>query len=281
MNRTLPPPRQPRRRLQLAVGALALILGACATPSPPEKKEKFWRAEQVATTQQAEVVLENSKTNRPAHLKREWLQRIVVIKKRIEEAAGISTQFLFSEGDFPNAFAWIDQENQNMVSFNLPMLEFLQGDEHSFAFVYGHEVGHNVKRHTITRNQLGAGVFVLKELAGFGLSALGIPLGGLISDTGFNLVTRKFDRDQEREADDLGVEYMVKAGFDPTGAVRFQEKLTTSTGSGWLNFLSTHPSGEERIARLKFLAAQYQAGAPRPPRSPPPPPPPPPPRPPG
>jgi predicted Zn-dependent protease len=57
-------------------------------------------------------------------------------------------------------------------------------------------------------------------------------LGVRAGKIGATLVSRKFNRDQEREADDVGFQYMVAAGFDPTGAVRFAETANRMGASG-------------------------------------------------
>jgi predicted Zn-dependent protease len=56
-----------------------------------------------------------------------------------------------------------------------------------------------------------------------------------------------------READAVGVGYAMSAGYDPYGAVRIHEKLLQASGGSLLPFLSSHPSGEERIENLKAI----------------------------
>jgi hypothetical protein len=66
------------------------------------------------------------------------------------------------------------------------------------------------------------------------------------------VVSSAYSRDEEREADRLGVDWMAAAGFDPEGALRLHERLLQSGGRGIpIPFLQTHPAGEERIARIR------------------------------
>jgi len=67
-------------------------------------------------------------------------------------------------------------------------------------------------------------------------------------------VTTGFSREAERDADYLGAIWAVEAGYDPVGAVTLQENLLKSSGSNPLPFLSTHPSGPERIRTLQSLS---------------------------
>src|SRR5438445_5921460 len=82
--------------------------------------------------------------------------------------------------------------------------------------------------------------------------------GGLASEaTDFtaDLLSKKFSRDQEREADELGVTRMLAAGYNPQGAVRMHRHLLEAE-AGPTSFLSSHPGGEERMAKLEAFIAQ-------------------------
>lgn len=69
------------------------------------------------------------------------------------------------------------------------------------------------------------------------------------------LVARQFDRDQEREADDLGFRYMTQAGFNPSGAVRIADKFQKMGGSEGGSFFSSHPGWDERADRFRAMIA--------------------------
>jgi predicted Zn-dependent protease len=83
----------------------------------------------------------------------------------------------------------------------------------------------------------------------------GIPAAGLITGLGADMIDSTFSRDDEREADAFGVEYMLATGFDPEAAVRLHERMLKLPGGVRVPFLSTHPSSEERIDNLKKLIA--------------------------
>src|ERR1043166_2144754 len=78
------------------------------------------------------------------------------------------------------------------------------------------------------------------------------------------LLKQKYSRDFEREADDVGWNYLVQAKIDPRGMLDFFQKLKAEeanlpagSGPGW-DLLSTHPSSEERIRRLKKLHPEFK-----------------------
>ncbi len=131
-------------------------------------------------------------------------------------------------------------------------------NEAQLAYVLGHELGHYLRRHTVqrfrdVRSKADFLAFFSLFAAAAGHGYLG-PLANLIA-----LVSvYKFSRDQEREADELGFELMVKAGYDPREAPRIWEALVKEREAAEdpdrFIFFSTHPSTEERIETLKELA---------------------------
>ncbi|MBL8763204.1 MAG: M48 family metalloprotease [Phycisphaerae bacterium] len=128
-------------------------------------------------------------------------------------------------------------------------------NEAQLAAVVGHEIGHVTARHTNER---------------MGQSTIAVGLGTLLGaaagaeDAGSQvgqLVSLSFSRDQEIEADRLGMRYMEKLKYNPVGAIQVQEILlkasTEGGGSRPPEILSTHPPSEKRIAELKNRMAKY------------------------
>jgi beta-barrel assembly-enhancing protease len=131
------------------------------------------------------------------------------------------------------------------------------------AAVMGHEIQHAVMRHGLRGMLQSAGVRVLFMVI-LGGASDGIQiLGGYAGKLG----QLKFGRDQERQADELGVALMARSGYDPQGAVDFFGRLADSkgdTGSGVdraAAMVSTHPASSERQDRLRALAAELGTGA--------------------
>ena len=114
-----------------------------------------------------------------------------------------------------------------------------------------HEMAHVAKRH-ITRALLGAiGVGgVVQLLLG---DASGI-IAVLMSQSEF-LLRQSFSRGNEQEADDVGMKYLLASNVDPRGMVRFFERILGENKGQeklekYVQWISTHPSTQERIARL-------------------------------
>ena len=135
----------------------------------------------------------------------------------------------------------------------------LTQDEASLAIVVGHEIAHAVAKHSAeqlskqTRQQYAAqiGGSVLSSVA----SAKGLgnyaQLLDLVAQTGFNFANLKYSRDNETEADRLGLIFAAMAGYDPQVAIPFWQRMAASSTSTTSELLSDHPSDEKRIAELQ------------------------------
>lgn len=131
----------------------------------------------------------------------------------------------------------------------------LMSSEAELAVVLGHELGHVNARHSVAK---------MSQLM---LAQFGLAVGNAISETfakitgaasiGIQLLFLKFSRDDEREADALGVEYSRKGGYNPTEMISFfgsLEKLGDLSGGQSLpGFLSTHPLTSERVQNTKDM----------------------------
>lgn len=149
----------------------------------------------------------------------------------------------------------------------------LCNDEAEMAGVLGHEVGHVAAMHSqrrqkaATRNAIGGALLQILTGAVLGDSAL----GGLLQKgigTGSQLLTLKFSRGQEYEADDLGIRYLGRAGYDPRAlsdmlaSLAAQSALdarTAGQSSSVPEWASTHPDPASRVSRA--LSGARQSGA--------------------
>jgi predicted Zn-dependent protease len=133
------------------------------------------------------------------------------------------------------------------------------GSEAELAGVMGHEIGHVTARHSvrqITREQLAQ--------LGLGVGSVLSPTFGQlgnVAQSGLGVLFLRFSRDDEREADRLGVEYAARAAYDPRQVSNFFDVLgrlsaanDRETIPGWL---STHPDPPQRVEATRMLADQW------------------------
>ena len=141
-------------------------------------------------------------------------------------------------------------------------------NEAQLAALLGHELGHVNARHTAQQMSKGAitqvfvgGLSVLAGVAGGGLGQVAAQLGTI----GAGALLASYSRDNEREADALGMEYMVKAGYDPKGMVGLMDMLRSlnkSKPSAIELMFSTHPMSDERYATaVKRAREDYSKAA--------------------
>lgn len=139
--------------------------------------------------------------------------------------------------------------------------------EAELAALLGHEIGHVCARHSAQQaskgmiaNLLMTGASVATGVAGYGgATDLVQQLGGL----GAGALLASYSRDNEREADALGMEYMVRAGYDADGMVKLMEVLNRNqqrNPSAIELMFATHPMSNERLATARqAVATTYQA----------------------
>jgi predicted Zn-dependent protease len=145
----------------------------------------------------------------------------------------------------------------------------LMNSEAELASVLGHEVGHVAARHAASRNTRSTIASILAAGAG---ALTGSDLAGRVVGTGAQLYTLKYGRDQEYQADALGVRYIAAAGYNPYAAAEMLAALDASTtlsaqaagrsGASLPTWASTHPNSRARVERAAKLAAQTGRPAP-------------------
>ncbi|WP_216680564.1 M48 family metalloprotease [Hymenobacter siberiensis] len=157
-----------------------------------------------------------------------------------------------------NAFATPDGH----VYFTRGIMAYFN-DEAQFSGVLGHELGHITAQH-------GKKQQTRSTIAGIGmlLGSIVAPrvmqsLGGVAQQV-VGLGMLKYSRDDENEADGLGVKYSTKIGYDASHMADFfqtLERTEAQSGSSIPTFLSTHPNSADRYTRVKQLAAQAKQSA--------------------
>ncbi len=132
-------------------------------------------------------------------------------------------------------------------------------DEAELAGVIGHELGHVNARH------------IAQQMSRMQLTQLGLGVGMILSEDfrryaglaqfGVSMLFLKFSRDDERQADDLGVEYASKSGYDTYRMASFfqtLERVNPGGSSGLPDWFSTHPNPENRVAAVNNKTAEWR-----------------------
>jgi predicted Zn-dependent protease len=140
------------------------------------------------------------------------------------------------------------------------MWEKLGASDDEIAMVMGHEISHALAGHTQERMSVAMTSTVVAQAAAIALTSAESTRG--LALTGAQLaavyaVQMPNSRASESEADAIGLEIAARAGYDPRAAVTLWEKMGKLGGTP-PEFLSTHPSPENRAARLKELGAKVQ-----------------------
>lgn len=228
---------------------------ACATNPATGKKEVSLMSEQqeIATGQQMdpEVIKEMGLYDDPE------LQRYV-------SDVGMKLARLSPRPNLPWKFTVVNQPAVN--AFALPggfiyitrgILPFLD-DEAELAGVLGHEIGHVTARHSAQQYTKATGATI-----GMALLSIFVPESRPfqnLTETALGVLFLKYGRDDENQADELGVKYAAEGGWDPhgvAGMLTTLDRLDAAQGSsrGVPNWLSTHPAPANRVEHVQKVIA--------------------------
>lgn len=237
------------RPVRTTLVATSLALAACNTngDGPGLRLVSESQVQQMAARSWQQLRQQAPVTDNPSYQRR---------------AERITSRVLRASGRDPGQWEVIVFEDDQLNAFALPggkigiyegMME-LTANDGELAAVIGHEIAHNTEKHALSRvNSQAAtqlGVTLAAVLVGgeqqrnvAGLLGMGAQYGLLLPH----------GRNQELEADRLGLIYMARAGYNPEAAVTFWQKMSRQGGSRPPAFLSTHPAPEQRIDQIRSL----------------------------
>lgn len=137
------------------------------------------------------------------------------------------------------------------------------GSEDELAAILAHEVAHVRRGHALGSIKKSRFAGVMKEamdstvtLDKQALGELTNVFNGAMDDMTESLLVKGYSRDTEFEADSVGLEIMIKAGYDPSAFVSYLKKLTAHQATGSGGFSATHPKASDRIAKLEKKVAK-------------------------
>jgi predicted Zn-dependent protease len=226
----------------------SLAAGGCATISPQEERELGGKAAQ--------------DVERSTGLVREprLVQYVDAIGTRLAQAA--------ARPDITWRYAVADDSEAN--AFSLPGgyvyvtrgLLALTNVEDELAGVIGHEMAHITERHAVNRVERATPMAILFGVPGALLGMASPTLGGILGGAGHalsDLTLASYSRDQEHDADRVGIDFAARAGWDPHALGAFLRTLERADDLArgaprQRSFLATHPSTPERMTRIENLA---------------------------
>ena len=134
------------------------------------------------------------------------------------------------------------------IAFFTGIIDKLQLTDDEIAVIMGHEMGHALWEHARERTAKVNLTSISSRVIGgllFGQA------GELVGAAGSSLAALKFSRNDETEADLIGMELAARAGYDPRTGITLWQKMAKAAGGAPPQWLSTHPSGNTRIKTFK------------------------------
>ncbi len=198
-------------------------------------------------------------------------------KVQLDRVRTISNRLIAKVGVFrPDATQWkweVNVEhNDELNAYCMPggkimvytgLMDKLKATDDELAAVIGHEIAHALREHGRERmSQAYVQQFGLQALGAVLSSSAGAVVGNA-SMQAANMGSQLFfalpnGREQEREADKIGLELAARAGYNPDAAVTLWQKMEAQAGATPPEFLSTHPASASRIAELRALAPKVR-----------------------
>jgi predicted Zn-dependent protease len=214
-----------------------------------------------SAAQAYEAMVKQARANNVLNRDPKQTVRVRVIANRLIQQAGVFR---------PDAKDWDWQINvlssKDLNAFCMPggrimvytgLIDRLSLTDDELATVMGHEIAHALREHSreamsrAYRQQMGLGA--LAAIAG--LNDASMQLASILSDVTFTLPR---SRTQETEGDQIGLELMARAGYDPKAALSLWKKMSQAGQGGTPGFLSTHPSSTTRTSEIEALLPKVE-----------------------
>ena len=236
----------------LVLIVLAFLLSGCAVNPVTGKSELAFYSmseqEEVSLGKKAfpEAIQRMQGEYDDQHLK-EYVTAVGMRLAKISHRPSLPYAFKIVNDSSPNAFAMPGGN----IAITRGLLVALE-NEAQLAAVLGHELGHVTAQHSVQNLQRGILLNLGLQVLSYGSSGTSYsPLARQAGQIAGSILDSSYSREQEREADRLGIDYLVQAQYSPKGAVELQEFLAQKSGEGesqWMQGLfRTHPFSQERM----------------------------------
>lgn len=261
--------RQLNRRDFIKAGgmtALGIALGACAK-NPVTGSPQF-----MLVSQEQEIAMDKKAS--PHQLSSDYGVTQDRELNTYVSGVGMAMASKSHRPDMPYSFQVVNANYVNAYAFPGGTIAATRGimleidNEAELAALLGHEIGHVNARHTASRMSSQTAIGVLFGITGIAVGAKyggewGALFGGL-GGIGAGLLLASYSRDDERQADQLGMEYMVRADYNPDGMIGLMDMLNeqhSAEPSALQVMFATHPMSSERLATARKRAYSEYASA--------------------
>ena len=190
-------------------------------------------------------------------------------RKFQQVAQEVARNVLSAAGENPSAWEIVVFQGDEVNAFALPGRKIgvyegmfrIADTPDQLAAIIGHEIGHVEQHHSAERVNTQAGTQLGTELIARALGAANVAPPETVAQivgTGLTYgVVLPYSRNQELEADEIGLRYMVRAGYNPRAAVELWREMG-AMGNRQPEFLSTHPDPERRMAALEAMVNKLE-----------------------
>ena len=251
--------------LMAASAASAYVIAGCAT-NPVTGENQL-----MLMGQQEEIEIDRK--NAPHQISSDYGATADPVMGAYISGVGLGLSRLSHRPDMPYSYRVVDATYVNAYAFPGGTIATTRGlmasleNEASLAALLGHEIGHVNARHTASRMSKA----LLTQLAVVGLVVVAAsqdqrmaPLAAGLGALGAGALLAKYSRDDERQADALGMEYMVRSGYNPQGMVGLMDILRgmhKSKPNALEMMFSSHPMSDERYSTAVSRATSQYAGS--------------------
>jgi TPR repeat protein len=238
-------------RLSLVV---ILFLAGCATAELETKG--YWEPKNALYWDEPRVdgAILNYEDGSTRYVTAQVIDNLLTAHERIAKASGMGWTRLalvdVRSGAEPAFQAFMTRAGGPAITVSLGLLDTIGNDVDALAAVLGHEMAHINLGHNEGEARAREEKLKKSQEVGAGLTTGSAAVAALIFRVGAKIYYSSLSRDEERAADERGLQWAVHAGFDPCGMVR---ALGAARGGANVPFFSTHPGGGER----RELANRY------------------------
>jgi predicted Zn-dependent protease len=254
-----------QRRFIFSVSCAATFLGGCViNPVTGDRELALVSADQEIAIGEQQYAPSQQMQGGQYELDRELTTYVASVGQKLAAVSDrdLPYEFVVLNSSVPNAWALPGGK----IAVNRGLLTELNS-EAELAAVLGHEIVHAAARHGALAMQRG--LLLQAALLATQVAAQKSDYGGLTvgaANLGAQLLTMRNSREAELESDHYGMQYMAKAGYDPSAAVSLQEtfvRLSQERGDGGgrlATLFATHPPSEERVEKNRETLATLPAG---------------------